>query len=828
MDKVLVFLQIEVQRPNYAGYDPKQVRNEATDIIDTLYADWVVQTSKHADESNLTYAYRLYNLTENGLATSECQAHFQQFMDLIARFQSILVDFKLLARDKTTDDDAQRSTRDRMAKVITSMTITLTLIVCNNRLTMLRDRNTDTPAVSTTETTGDFVHQAPDRSKNIHRLLYHCLGKLADLRARRHAGYVMVPHITRDGYNSSAYSRYCTIDQFPDMAINQTADRELWDIMVEAERNRTWLVKILNSMNISEFPDLRADRHVFAFENGIYNAMTDQFDPYTDNHLVRRPVRDPDEMPTDDDVAMPDLDLFDDDTHHQPPEQQVVVELPGIEIDTTGPMSEQELQSMMADNVIFEFPPVQGDLGPTAASVPPSPPPPPLETANVSPGAAAAYTLMQKDDGIIHGRVACKYFEGKQFDPNTGSRDPYGWRDIDTEDLDRVLKEQLLYDRDRPENYEWPHGRVYEVILAMMGRMVFNVGEMDEWQVAPFFKGVAGSGKSTLLKIIKSFYNTNDVAIMSNNIEQKFGLHPLSEKYVTLCYEMRSNFGLDQAELQCIISGEELTLAVKNKLANVAHTWTSPFAAAGNMLANWEDSQGSIARRFLLIEFIHQVQDSDPQLFSRMEKNISAILLKCVRAYREMASNHRRANLWNKKGDNPPLPDYFHRTRAALSRTTNSLVSFIESSGEVQIQKGARMQWTAFKDMYNRFCKSSGVHPQRLNSSDSYQSIFEQQGLSLTERPETMKDLETGNTVTCIWIIGIGPTMMVMMDDNRQPTEPSVDVHLSAEDGGTPRHKRKLDADGPPASDGSHDNHKRPKGRPMGGAAMFVQSKHKK
>lgn len=748
MEQLLQFLDIEIHRPNYESIDRDLLRRNGEVILDVLYSDWACQSQKLAGESNLDYSYRLFSLNRNGLAQEECNQRHRQSMSIIHRFRSIMIDFEMLSKMPEYDTPPQTTRRDRLSRIITAINMARTLVITNNRMDMLKDKNTTSADERPEEYILDIDANIQTR-KPILKLLYFCLDKLAELRARRHDGYVMVPHITQDGYNSSSYKRYCQVERFPSRVINQVSDNELWNLLVETEGRQSWLIKLLNNMDLTEFPDLIADRHVFAFDNGIYDAKANTFDPFLDIHRVI--ARDVDD--DDDDDNENNRDTVDARYFNQQDQSDSDDNDDDMIIGDVSDMSEDD--DMRSVSSISD---IGSTRGKKSTSIAPSMS---HDSSAPSPGHASAMTLLQKEDGVLHGRVACKYFEGRTFDGNTKSRDERGgWRDIDTDDLDKVFKEQQIYDVDRVDE-NWNHGRVYEIVLAMMGRMLFDVNEMDEWQIALFLKGVAGSGKSTLLRVIKSFYNTNDVAIMSNNIEHKFGLHPLCNKYVTLCYEMRSNFGLDQAELQSIVSGEELTLAVKNKLANVAHTWKSPFAAAGNMMANWEDSQGSISRRFLMVEFVHQVVNSDPQLFSRLEKNIPNILLKCVRAYLELVKKHNTSNLW-RRGDNPPLPEYFHKTREAMTRTTNSLVSFLKSSGEVTLEQGMRMPWLVFKEMYNNYCKTSGMKAQAIGTSDSYLSIFQLNGLILNEETEELEDPETGQRTNCRWIYNIAPTVMGM------------------------------------------------------------------
>ena len=66
-----------------------------------------------------------------------------------------------------------------------------------------------------------------------------------------------------------------------------------------------------------------------------------------------------------------------------------------------------------------------------------------------------------------------------------------------------------------------PHVRTF--MYAFLGRLLHPLQELDNWQVIFFIKGVAQSGKSTIGNVAKWFYKPEDVAVLSSNIEAKFG-----------------------------------------------------------------------------------------------------------------------------------------------------------------------------------------------------------------------------------------------------------------------------------------------------------------
>jgi len=219
--------------------------------------------------------------------------------------------------------------------------------------------------------------------------------------------------------------------------------------------------------------------------------------------------------------------------------------------------------------------------------------------------------------------VACKYFD-QQFDDFAHLEN---WQDIPTPHFDQILH----YQQFDTEVCNWAY--------VMGGRLCYDVGELDSWQIIPFFKGIAGSGKSTLLtKVFEKFYEKEDVGTLANNIERKFGLSAIKDSFMFVAPEIKADLALEQAEFQSIVSGESVSVAVKNKTAS-SMVWKVPGVLAGNEVPNWQDNSGSVLRRILAWNFTKQVREADPHLDKKLEKEMPLILLKCVRGYLDYQTN---------------------------------------------------------------------------------------------------------------------------------------------------------------------------------------------
>lgn len=288
-------------------------------------------------------------------------------------------------------------------------------------------------------------------------------------------------------------------------------------------------------------------------------------------------------------------------------------------------------------------------------------------------------------------------------------------------------------------------------ILAMNGRMFHNVGAHDAWEIAIFCKGRAMTGKSTLCKFWESIYRTENVGSIENKIEQQFGLSPIAEKsYIVISSEVKTDFQLNQADLQKIISGEKLSTAKKNKDPIVVPRWLAPYLMAGNEIPKWVDTQMSIGRRFFIIEFLHRIEVINPHLFKDISKERPAIILLLALAYKWAVDEYGEFDLWlnydkhhlrGPDGDyvipdeDLVLPRYFHQRRRDMERNCNTLRQFIETSDKINwhlhpdneggvSRDDLSVPFSEFVQEYRGWCMANNSRSVDMTKTDAYESIF--------------------------------------------------------------------------------------------------------
>jgi hypothetical protein len=363
--------------------------------------------------------------------------------------------------------------------------------------------------------------------------------------------------------------------------------------------------------------------------------------------------------------------------------------------------------------------------------------------------------------------VACKLFDREFYDYMTIPPQVHGvesWWDIPTPAFEAILRDQHLgadFDanikRGEPGYSEVQEQLVHRWIYALLGRLMYKVGEKDNWQVILFIHGKANTGKSTIANMIQKLYLKQNIGVLSNNIETKFGLSALLNKFFYICYELKNDFSLDQSEFQSMVSGEDMSVAVKGQTAKTLK-WNQPGLFLGNTYAGtWLDNSGSIARRLVIVDFFQEIAASDPQLDQRLELEMPNMILKMNLAYLYMVSKYGRRGIWDKASAHGEqvLPDYFHLTQKRMLTSTHPLRLFIHTLMSDFYQLDAN-GYVPLNDFYRRFKeKTPGFDRQRIVwNPEYYRSPFAAYGLTVVPA-ETRKWAGEDRFET--WLQGVAP-----------------------------------------------------------------------
>lgn len=326
--------------------------------------------------------------------------------------------------------------------------------------------------------------------------------------------------------------------------------------------------------------------------------------------------------------------------------------------------------------------------------------------------------------------VACKYFD-LDFD----DREVEDWYDdVPTPHFQSIMDHQ-----------GWPK-ETCRWMYILIGRLIYELNELDGWQVIPFLKGAAGTGKSTIaLKICANIFQKPDVGVLSNNIERKFGLSAFCDKYLFVAPEVKSDLQIEQAEFQSIVSGEDIQINIKNQKAQSIE-WRVPGILAGNEVPSWVDNSGSISRRTIIFAFEKMVQNGDMELGHKLEREMANILRKCNKGYLDAVQKFAKDNLWNH------LPQYFKKTRADMEEDTNALEHFLNSQ-KITLKAGSYCRYDTFLAAFNAYCIENNFKKVKLTKDNLRIPFFKRNLVDITDTRRYPPN--TGEPIRGKWVVGL-------------------------------------------------------------------------
>jgi hypothetical protein len=300
-----------------------------------------------------------------------------------------------------------------------------------------------------------------------------------------------------------------------------------------------------------------------------------------------------------------------------------------------------------------------------------------------------------------------------------------------------------------------------QATLRKQVKDVLNTGIVVEPYEVDYFYGVqldgnkrmilgdftVGHNSTILTKIVKMIYEPCDVGVLSNNIEKKFGLGALADKFMFVGPEIKGNLALEQSEFQSLISGEDIQVAEKHKVAKSV-VWTVPGMLAGNEVPSYTDNAGSISRRLMVFKFDKKVKKGDTRLGSKLLKELTYIIQACNRGYQEAVNVYGENDIWS------CVPSYFKKTKDSMAENTNALMNFMNSD-KVIINPDSYVRERIFITTFNEHCRDSHLGSQKW-SSDYYLGPFEAQGITVQKgKKRRYPNIPGARTYTGTFIFGI-------------------------------------------------------------------------
>lgn len=337
-----------------------------------------------------------------------------------------------------------------------------------------------------------------------------------------------------------------------------------------------------------------------------------------------------------------------------------------------------------------------------------------------------------------HQRAASKFFPGQVVDP-LWLTDEY------RTDWYNKIPTPLF---EKPMAHQQFSIEKQAMVYIMSGRGLFWLNDKDNWEAIAFGRGRSGTGKSTWGRVMRFFYDLADVAVLSSNMEKKYGLSSAASKLLWINYEMNANAEMDQMDFQSMVTGEEVLINTKYITATTVE-WKIPGFMYGNMMnRRWTDTSGQLKRRIIPFEYNFKVkpEDMDPQLLRKINNSeMAALAVKFMWAYTETALCHGHQSIWDW------CPAEFLEAANRLHAQTNSLTAFMETDIVVKSTEGY-IRFERFNELYQQFCKKNMSKPIPLNDDTILKDIFEEHGLTMAKNQQRYAD---GVVCSGNWITGV-------------------------------------------------------------------------
>ena len=174
-------------------------------------------------------------------------------------------------------------------------------------------------------------------------------------------------------------------------------------------------------------------------------------------------------------------------------------------------------------------------------------------------------------------------------------------------------------------------------VWALLGRMFFEVNQLDRYQLFPIFDGVAGSGKSLLAQFIQGSLRTGATGTISTTSSKGFILQGKDTKEALVVSDGSSKLCdiIPEDVMKCMPVGEPIDVNAKG-ISQKTIQWKVPFMACCNEGLGYKGS--AFERRFVVIPFTKPVEKEkqDPNLIENLKNEIPHMIPFIINEYHKL------------------------------------------------------------------------------------------------------------------------------------------------------------------------------------------------
>ncbi len=181
---------------------------------------------------------------------------------------------------------------------------------------------------------------------------------------------------------------------------------------------------------------------------------------------------------------------------------------------------------------------------------------------------------------------------------------------------------------------------------AMLGRLLFKVKEMDDWDKLMVIKGAGGSGKSTVTRALTKLVGFANIGVISSPCTPQRALASVDGKALWMCVDLCADFRLAGSQLQSMVTGDMPAVHKGLRRDQRDVKWTAPGLLVGSHIpAAWShDAQHAVSRHVVLFRFDNTPR-LEPSVATDALNNVAKLLAVAVREYHALVRRHGRRDL---------------------------------------------------------------------------------------------------------------------------------------------------------------------------------------
>lgn len=373
------------------------------------------------------------------------------------------------------------------------------------------------------------------------------------------------------------------------------------------------------------------------------------------------------------------------------------------------------------------------------------------------------------------------------FIPQEGGVD---WLDMPNESVfSEIINYQITDDPNDKLGYDPNATEIKRYFWVGVGRLLFDVNELDKFDRMLQIYGESGSGKSTFAEVLFEAFPEDRRVCLTNNVQANFYAHAIPEAWFIMMDEMVGKNGrlnIPEQDILQFSSGGWITTTAKNQNSRQVRV-TAPAVIAGNTFLPYSHELAAHARRMFAFWFKKKIKNPSQNLEERALSELPYIIMKAATAYRKFltyAEGRMIHLLW---------PPYFDRIIVDFTHGGNPLVQWMHSRLDV-IYNGPLVvcPYGAFVDSFHEFMSQHQMRDWKWDETEFLSFISEYPVYFLTQpqRPGEVVKVSHKKSDACsyfgvwnnksytdVWLVNLIPNNQLRIMD-----EPDDITPIEAED----------------------------------------------